>query len=328
MINILNKVTVGDAFYLQIDGNPLQDATGLNAPLGTIAYTLNGQAYVKVGVNPITGWHPFYISFTQGGNSFGAFPQLILGSIVDKNMIFIRNNVTMINFTTTTDPDYNVNIIRFDSSNFRIRRHIVKDNKRANFSTVFDNTYNPVPVNDIDRLSFVFDSQGTFLTRTRLGRREVQIPTANDQANGDTLVRTRTEVSGSLEGYTYTGATIQIPTKDMEPDNGRIMLCEILVLVLNTGTGEVSQRKKTFTMKATNFALKQYSVIFDADDYSFSENPLEAFSMGLSLTNNPDSIFEQATNTYINTVEIDDLVVGQTYDIFVWQKRYSLRNLD
>jgi len=322
----INQITIGDMLILQLDTNPVTDGIGYDCPAGSMAVISAGQMFVKL-TGIATRWHTLTNSFLQGGNSFGATPELILGSNVDKNLNIIRNNITMIQFRTQAiDVNFNASHTRFTNESFQVIRHVVKNNEFFNYSTVFSNKYEAQPVLDVDRKSIMFNSAGVFHAIHSLGVGSTHSPTDNQIAQGDTNPKSIRDITAGRMGHLY-NAPLTFTIGTMEQDQGLVMMSEIIVLAVNTTTGEISQRKKTFTIKLLDAVDRTYTSPFNADNFSWSENNLDELDFDLNFVNDPASIFDQLTNTFLNNITIKGLQIGQTYNLSVWQKRLSLESL-
>ena len=126
MANKLFQITVGDQLIIQLDANPITDGIGYDAPLGSIGFHSSG-VYGKVVGGP-TRWHSLTTSFTQGGNSFGPIPLLILGSNVDKDLQFIRNNTVILSLRKLVSPEFDPDLVTFNKFGLDIGDHTTKNN--------------------------------------------------------------------------------------------------------------------------------------------------------------------------------------------------------
>lgn len=326
MANKINQITIGDMLILQLDGNPATDGIGYDCPAGSIAMTLGGSMFVKL-TGPVTRWHTLTMTFLQGGNGFGTTPELFLGSNVDKNMGIIRNNLMMLQFRSqTTDVNFAPTLTRFTTDSIQIIKHITKNNEYFNYSTIFSNKYEVQPLNDVDRKSIMINSAGVFHAVHSLGVGSTHNPSDNQIALGDTNPKTIRDVSAGRMAHLY-NAPLTFTIGTMEQDQGLVMMSEIIVLAVNTATGEISQRKKTFTIELLDANDRTYNSPFNADNFSWSKNVLDELDFELNFANDPNSIFDTLTNTFLNNITITGLQIGQTYHISVWQKRLSLESL-
>ena len=319
MANKINQITIGDSLFIQLDANPVTDGIGYSAPRGSFAYyQTTGEAFVKVG-DGNSAWHTITRTFMNGGNFFtgDSLPDMVLGSLNDKNLRFIRNNTSVVELLSVTSP------VLATPNVVRLPDHQIQFVRTNSSSSIITNTYLVEPANDASRMNIGLNAQGVTLMQNSNGHLDVQVRTINSNAL-DTYTRRKRKVSTSRVNIPFAGPSLIIPTISMEADRGRVMITEVTVIVRNVATGQVSQRKETFTIKATDFALGQYTVLFNASDFQYFENPLENMSIALSMVNEPLSLGNQATNTYKNLVTITGLQVGQNYDILIWQERIGM----
>jgi hypothetical protein len=303
MANKIFQKVIGDMLFIQLDADPTVDGIGFSAPLGSMAFNSNGQAFIKVIGGPKV-WHSITNTFLNGGNNFGSAPQLILGSTVDKDLSFIRNSrISLVNDAV------------------RLRHHTAKDGSRFSDSFTMENVHLAVSINQKDRSSVGLISQGYVFQISNLGHVELIGPIGSFSPEQNITIG-KYKNSYAILNKLISG-NFSVDTGIMVDTDSKLMMVEVSVIVSNVSTGDVSQRKKIFTVKS-NFLNKSYSAVFDADIFSYFEDAVIDFDLNFSFTSDTNAVYP--LNTFKHSVFLKNLTVGQSYDIAVWVERLGMED--
>lgn len=326
MANKIQQITIGDALIIELDNNPVTDGVGYNAPNGSYAYyPATGEAFVKLSGNQFS-WHTITNSFLNGGNFFSGLPTLTIGSLNDKNFFFIRNNVQMMAFITNPDPEFKVPFIRFTNNEVQFVNHTAINNKFFNRSLIISNTYSTNVVGVFrDLRSMVFSVQGDKHDSVGVGVGHTINP--NQFALPDNIYKViKREVATSKANVLFSGAPIDVTLPDNEYDWGDVMFFDIDVMGKNVNTGDVVFASRRFAIKVTD-SVNKTAIIMDKQNlYDYASSLTDKlFDFDLNLSNFPNSVFQQGTNTFSSVVSLRDLTNGETYSFSIIEVRRSMQ---
>jgi hypothetical protein len=320
MANKIFQKVIGDMLFIQLDADPTVDGIGFSAPLGSMAFNSNGQAFIKVIGGPKV-WHSITNTFLNGGNNFGSAPQLILGSTVDKDLSFIRNSLIAQKFIKETNTSFYGVSISLVNDAVRLRHHTAKDGSRFSDSFTMENVHLAVSINQKDRSSVGLISKGYVFQISNLGHVELIGPIGSFSPEQNITIG-KYKNSYAILNKLISG-NFSVDTGIMVDTDSKLMMVEVSVIVSNVSTGDVSQRKKIFTVKS-NFLNKSYSAVFDADIFSYFEDAVIDFDLNFSFTSDTNAVYP--LNTFKHSVFLKNLTVGQSYDIAVWVERLGMED--
>lgn len=326
MANKISQITVGDALYIQLDADPVTDGIGYNAPLGSFGFTSTGKAFIKIS-GPATRWHTLTDTFLNGGNTFGSSPILALGSIVDKDLKFIRNNLEGMRFfnQATIDPDFFQVGIKFLNDKLRITNHNVKNDELINNSIVSSNTHLPMTPLESDRTSLISFSQGYNVLGANLGTIIGHAPTHAPTVPDEDVFLSEGKKGVGILNKLITGAITSFNMSILQATDVKMLHVEVLIMIRNIADNKISQRRKFISVKCTDFANRQYAQVFDGDAYSYFDT--DAFNFNLSYVNTSDNARpDKPLNTYLPVVNITDLTIGQSYDIAIYMTNFTFED--
>lgn len=317
MANKISQITIGDALYIQLDANPVTDGIGYNAPLGSLAFTSGGAVFAKIP-GPATQWHTLTNTFLNGGNNFGSAVNLTLGSIGDKDLRFIRNNIEGMAFynQNTLDNTYAQIGIKFLNNKLRLTNHNVKNDEMLSNSIVFSNEHLALTTLQSDRTSMMRVSQGAIADVTRLGSIIGFAPIKNPTTADEDVFLAESKQGYGILNKAISGASTPIDLPVMLSTDAKMLFAEILVMVRNIADNKISHRKKLISIKCIDYANRQYAQVFDADAFAYYET--DEFDFNLTFSHTTDNARPEKTlNTYLPTVNVTNLTIGQSFDIAV-----------
>ena len=324
MANKIAQITIGDALYIQLDDNP--KSTGFDAPLGSLAYWQDivnglGKVYVKITTDSF-GWNDMSFNWETTGNLLTE--EGLMGSLNDFDVSLVRNNVKLISLVPDTDSGYQSEKINFFNGFLKLKHHTANDGAFMNnaiFSTL-DGTY-PIVQRSAKNISIY--SHGLFVGNTRNGYYSSQKPFDPATPPNQNVERSTTITTAGEKNRLFTGVALTYDLLSMVVGNyPSLFMAEIILAVRDKVTGLVSQRKKTVTFKITNETTKQYSTIFEQDDYTFFEVGASIPNFTISFSNDNDWGVLYPLNTAKPTINVTGLTVGHGYDVMVQMERKAM----